>query len=162
SCGAFPQQEFWAEMLWHLQIEAAEGLTDIEGGRVVAEAADLGLSGPWKVSANRGFLVEGGLTRDDLAHAARAVLVDPVVERFASVQVAPAQVEADLPESAEAIVHVLPRPGVTDPEAESARSLLCDLGFGVDNVRTVRTYRLDGPTSALPGLIRRVLGNDAV
>ena len=60
------------------------------------------------------------------------------------------------------VVHVLPKPGVTDPEAESALAILRDLGFAVENVRTIRTYRIEGPADSLPRLIRRVLANDAV
>jgi phosphoribosylformylglycinamidine synthase subunit PurSL len=192
-------------MLWHLQIEPADGLTNPEGRRVVAEAADLDLAGPWNVSANRGFLVEGDLTRDELARAAKAVLADSVVERFRILPVEPVRIDLACPECGQAmslrqgdrgyflgcsnsptcpgtapipdelknrlgeadveamsVVHVLPKPGVTDPEAESARAILHDLGFAVENVRTVRTYRVAGPTGALGGLIRRVLANDAV
>ena len=61
-----------------------------------------------------------------------------------------------------AVVNVLPKPGVTDPEAESALAILNDLGYSVSNVRTIRTYRIDGPADSLPRLIERVLANDAV
>ena len=60
------------------------------------------------------------------------------------------------------VVHVMPKPGVTDPEAESALALLRSLDYAVSNVRTIRTYRIDGPARALPRLISRVLANDAV
>ena len=60
------------------------------------------------------------------------------------------------------VVHVMPKPGVTDPEAESALALLRDLGYAVANVRTIRTYRIEGPAERLPRLIERVLANDAV
>jgi len=143
-------------MLWHLLIDPAEGRADVDGRRVVADAAELGLDGPWRVAATRGFLVEGALTAEDLGRAAGKVLVDPVVERFA---VRPADHD---PGGLGSVVNVLPKPGVTDPEGQSALGLLRDLGFAVDNVRTIRTYRVDGPSGSLPGLIRRVLANDAV
>ncbi len=143
-------------MLWHLQIDPAAGRTDLEGNRIAAEAADLGLPGPWRVAASRGFLVEGALTRDDLQRAAETILVDPVVETFT---IRPCDHAWDWPE---AVVHVLPRPGVTDPEAQSALAILRDLGFAAENVRTIRTYQVEGPTDALSRLIQRVLANDAV
>ncbi|MFO0910055.1 MAG: phosphoribosylformylglycinamidine synthase subunit PurL [Isosphaeraceae bacterium] len=142
-------------MLWHLQIDPARGRTDVEGRRVAADAAELGL-GAWNVRASRGFLIEGGLGPDDVHRAATAVLADPVVETFS---VRPARHE---PEPGGTIVHVLPRPGVTDPEGQSALTVLRDLGFDAENVRTIRTYRLDGPAAELPRLIQRVLANDAV
>lgn len=122
----------------------------------MGEAAELGLPGPWKIASSRGFLVEGTLGRDDLRRAAEAVLVDPVVEAYA---IRPSHEPSGVVGT---VVHVLPKPGVTDPEAESARALLGDLGFGVENVRTIRTYRLDGPADGLSRLITRVLANDAV
>jgi phosphoribosylformylglycinamidine synthase len=143
-------------MLWHLQIDPAPGRVDRAGRQIAADAAELGLPGPWAVAASRGFLVEGGLGREDLDRAAREVLADPIVETYA---IRPASEAVD---GRGTVVHVLPKPGVTDPEAESALALLRDLGFGVAAVRTIRTYRVEGPQEALPRLIGKVLANDAV
>ena len=140
-------------MLWHLQIKPAPGQADHVGERLAVEAAELGLGGPWSIQASRGFLVEGEISQAELERAAREVLIDPVVE-VASIR--PVGSRAD------GVVHVLPRPGVTDPEAESARALLTDLGYAVANVRTIRTYRIEGPAKTLSRLIQRVLANDAV
>ena len=145
-------------MLWHLQIDPAPGQIDLAGRRVAADAAELGLSGRWKVAASRGFLIEGPLDRKAVARAAESVLVDPAVEVF-SIRGAD-EFEAHVAEGA--VVHVLPKAGVTDPEAESALALLRDLGLPVENVRTIRTYRVEGPKDSLPRLIGRVLANDAV
>jgi phosphoribosylformylglycinamidine synthase len=143
-------------MLWHLQIHPAEGRANVEGVRIAADAADLGLPGPWRIDASRGFLVEGSLTRDDLRRAAEAVLVDPVVERF---WIRPSHEALVGPRT---VVHVLPKPGVTDVEGQSAQTILRDLGFDAQNVRTIRSYWIEGPDEALPRLIQRVLANDAV
>jgi len=143
-------------MLWHLQIDAAAGSVDREGQRIAAEATELGLSGPWRITASRGFLVEGTLTREELTRAADQVLVDPVVETY---EISPCRESG---RGKTDLVHVLPKPGVTDPEAESALAILRDLGFGAENVRTIRTYHVQGPEAELPRLIQRVLSNDAV
>lgn len=217
-------------MLWHLEIIPNAARTQTEGNRIAAEADELGIAGPWQIALSRGFLVEGSLTADDLRRAAKAFLVDQVVETYAIEQVEAgseaalpratlfAGIEAALSEAIrkqhpeakdiavtvdpsssvieaimdgaridpaelgeaaqtakqiliekirraerdELLVHVLPKPGVTDPEAESALAILRDLGFGADNVRSIRTYRIEGPDDALPRLIQRVLANDAV
>ena len=143
-------------MLWHLRIDPAADRIDVEGRRIAADASELGLPGPWRVAASRGFLIEGDLTLAALQRAAETLLVDPVVETF-SIQPA-----GDPSEGPETLVHVLPRPGVTDPEALSAQAVLHDLGYAAQNVRTIRTYLIDGPKEHLPRLIRRVLANDAV
>ena len=109
-------------MLWHLEIRAAADHHDSTGRRLEQEAVEAGLPGPWKATAARGFLVEGKLTASDLEEAARQVLVDPVVEAF-RVRSCPAAVDDD-----GTVVHVTPKPGVTDPEGESALGLLRDLG----------------------------------
>ncbi len=142
-------------MLWHLQITPVPG-HDLEGPRLASEAAELRIPGPWRIASSRGFLVEGGLSADDLRRAAELVLVDPVVERF---EVLPTGGPDD---GSTAIVHVMRKPGVTDPEAESARDCLRDLGLTVAECRTIRTYRLDGPADGLSRLIAKVLANDAV
>src|SRR4051812_28987821 len=129
-------------MLWHLQIDPAPGRDDRAGRQVVSDAAELGLPGAWSVAASRGFLVEGGLSRDDLDRAARGVLADTAVETYA---IRPA---SEAVNGIGTTVHVLPKPGVTDPEAESALALLRDLRFAVEGVRTIRTYRVEGPSEA--------------
>src|SRR3954447_11974305 len=86
-----------SQTLWHLQIDPAAGRTDTEGRRIAAEAAELGLPGPWHVRASRGFLVEGALGRDDLRRAAETVLADPVTETFAIHPCGPIDAEQELP-----------------------------------------------------------------
>ena len=152
-------------MLWHLQIVPAVGRIDIEGNRIASETEELGIPGPWKVAASRGFLIEGNLGPDDVERAARSVLVDAVAERFSissSSNAAKSDDQNYETKPIRQVVHVLPKPGVTDPVAASALSLLRDLGFDAENVRTVRSYALEGPAGSLPRVIQRVLANDAV
>ncbi len=143
-------------LLWHIEIEPSEGHADHVGDRLATEAVELGLAGPWAIRASRGFLVEGDVSDEGIRRAARDVLSDPVVETATS---RPIRTPID---GSSTIVHVLPKPGVTDPEAESALAILKDLDYPVSNVRTIRTYRIDGPAEQLPRLIERVLANDAV
>ena len=143
-------------MLWHLQIDPAPGLADLEGRRVAAEALERGLAGPWSINASRGFLIEGDLAEAPVRRAAETLLVDPIVERFT---VRPCHHPID---AAGSVVHVLPKPGVTDPQGLSARQLLREHGFACEHVRTIRAYRVQGPTDSLGSLISRILANDAV
>ncbi len=143
-------------MLWHIEIEPVDRHSDHVGERLATEAEELGLAGPWTIRASRGFLVEGDLSEAALGRTATEILSDPVVET-ATLRPVPSRIDG-----ASAAVYVLPKPGVTDPEAESAWALLRDLGHAVTNVRTIRTYRIDGPADRLPRLIDRLLANDAV
>ena len=110
-------------MLWHIQIEPAPGHPDRIGDRLALEAVESGLAGPWSIRASRGFLIEGEIAEAALDRAARDVLVDPVVEVYT---VRPSGAGSD---GVATVVHVMPRPGVTDPEAESALALLASLGY---------------------------------
>ncbi len=143
-------------MLWHILIEPAPGRSDRKGELLAVEAAECGLAGVESIRAARGFLVEGQLGRAEVERAAQAVLVDPVVETY-SIHVGGANEGGT-----GTVVHVLPKPGVTDPEAESALALLRDLGYDVEGVRTIHTFRIVSPREVLPALIERVLANDAV
>ena len=143
-------------MLWHIQIEPAAGHSDRIGARLAVEADQSGVVGPWSIRASRGFLIEGRITEAELDRAAREVLVDLVVEAHS---IRPGQAGWEGPDT---IVHVMPKPGVTDPEAESGLALLRSLDYAVSGVRTIRTYRIKGPAQSIPRLIGRVLANDAV
>ncbi|GIW87435.1 MAG: phosphoribosylformylglycinamidine synthase subunit PurL [Isosphaeraceae bacterium] len=144
--------------LWHIRLDLEPEASDHEGQRVVREASELHLVGSWQVRASRGFLVEGVLSADVAQQLADTVLRDAVLERAIVIACGPnAAADPD-----EGWVHVLPKPGVTDPEGETARALLRDLGYAVEQVRTIRSYRIDGPADKLPELIRRVLVHDAV
>ncbi len=103
------------------------------------------------------FSSRGALDAAQVSRAAEAVLVDPVVETYA-VRLCDERGQ----NAAGVIIHVLPKPGVTDPEADSARRVLRDLGFTADFVRTVRSYEVTGPSESLPRLINKVLANEAV
>jgi len=149
------------DLMWHLQIDPAPGSDDRVGARVAADAAELGLGGPWAVLAGRGFLVEGAVDHSEMIRAAETFLVDPVVETYAIHSLGRSNAVETGPDQGTTI-YVLPKPGVTDPEADSARDLLRSAGLAVDNVRTLRSYRVVGPPEALRDLIRRVLANDAV
>jgi phosphoribosylformylglycinamidine synthase len=143
-------------MLWHIRINHSPSFPDKLGERLALEAIESGLAGPWTLETSRGFLIEGDISLQELERVALDVLVDPVVEVCS---IGPSDAPLDGPGT---IVHVMPKPGVTDPEGSSALELLRDLGYRVWNVRTIRTYRVHGPETAIPRLVERVLTNDAV
>ena len=136
--------------------QTSPSLPDKLGERLAADAVESGLAGPWSVETSRGFLIEGEISRQQLERVAIDVLVDPVVEVYT---IGPSNAPMNGPGT---VVHVMPKPGVTDPEGSSALDLLRDLGYPVSNVRTIRTYRVHGPAESIPRLIERVLANDAV
>lgn len=144
-------------MLWDIEIRARH--SELELDRVLAEYRLLAHAEPpsgFITGASRGYLVEGGLDRDQARKLASQILVDEVAEIGA--------IRAwDEPAGTEPVATVLPRPGVMDPVALSVAALAREIGLPVDQVRTYRRYYgapLAGEVREL--LFRRILANEAV
>src|SRR5262245_60628601 len=65
--------------LWEVDVHPAAGQPDLLARSVVASAADLGLP-TFSIAAARGFLVQGQISRDQIARLSRELLADLVVE----------------------------------------------------------------------------------
>ncbi|MFO0896874.1 MAG: phosphoribosylformylglycinamidine synthase subunit PurL [Pirellulales bacterium] len=149
-------------MLWEVDIYPAAGQTDRAAERIASEAHDLGLAGPISVAVAHGYLLEGPLEREQVELAARALLVDGVVERAVVAKVGDAALTAP-PNGRPQLVHVLPKPGVMDPVAQSAQAALAELGVPAQTVRTLRKYWLSElPPAQLKQLCSKLLANDAI
>ncbi len=157
-------------MLWEVDIYPAAGEPDRAGSAVAAAAAELGLADRLRVAAAHGYLIQGALGEAQVGRIARELLVDSVVERH---QIAPASdrrlidaAAAGIRDGANAawqVVHVLPKPGVMDPVAQSALAAIADLDLKADAVRTLRKYWLaDLSGEKLTALCNKVLANDAI
>jgi len=144
-------------MLWELEIHPRG--TDREAARVVAEYALLTHSSPdagLVTASAHGYLLEGGLSRDQAQSLTNELLLDAVAE------------EGRLGELNEhrrpdLLATVLYKPGVMDPATLSVLAAARDLGLPVEAVRTFRRYF--GPAlspDAKAVLFRKVLANDAV
>ena len=100
----------------------------------------MGLPETLELSACRGFLIQGGLDRAQAVEIAESLLVsNRVVEKYKIGRCGDSQfgqVDTDHP----GLFYVLPLPGVTDPQAESALGAIRQLGFPVDAVRTFCKY----------------------
>ncbi|MBS0209720.1 MAG: phosphoribosylformylglycinamidine synthase subunit PurL [Planctomycetes bacterium] len=149
-------------MLWEVDIHPAEGQADLLGRQLAAEATNLGLAGNLKVATARGYLLQGQLDQSLVTRGARKLLADAVVERY----VVGRPGESSLgqgPAGLGCLVHVLPKPGVMDPVAQSAQSALNDLGVPVEAVRTLKKYWLSSVDDAtLKTLCSKLLANDAI
>jgi phosphoribosylformylglycinamidine synthase len=171
-------------MLWEVDIHPAEGRPDVLGRQAAASAAALGLGGQLRVAGAAGYLIQGPLERGQVERIARELLADAVIERTVIQPVAGAT--AGLPSSAEFtegpvagtsahtagqassgtptyVVHVLPKPGVMDPVAQSVLSAIADFGIRAEAVRTLKKYWIGGlPAERLATFASKVLANDAI
>jgi phosphoribosylformylglycinamidine synthase subunit PurSL len=148
--------------LWEVDVHPAEGQVDTAGQALAAEARDLGLSGELKISSAHGFLLAGHLEESDVCRAATELLADPITEQVTVAAVGDGRLVQPRG-MLNRIVHVLPKPGVMDPVAQSTLLALRDLSLPVDQVRTLRKYWLsDLEPAQLDRLCQKLLANDSI
>ena len=148
--------------LWEVDIYAADGQPDIAAAQIVGDAADMGLAEGLVVCTAHGYLVDGDLDRDQIQQLSERLLADTVVESAVVGEVGAAELSQP-PISGGQVVHVLPKPGVMDPVALSARQAMIDLGTPAREVRTLRKYWVNGADGkTLDALCDRLLANDSI
>ena len=151
--------------LWEVDIHPAPGEPDLLGRSTAAQAHDLGL-GDLSIQAARGFLVQGDLSAADIQRLANELFADLVVERPVVAKVGDANLlvsERSQSASTGNVIHVLPKPGVTDPVADSALKAIADFGLKADAVCTLRKYWVaDLPPDRLKLLTTKLLANDSI
>jgi phosphoribosylformylglycinamidine synthase len=148
--------------LWEIDIYPAEGNRDLTGAAVAEDAADLGLAEGLSVHAGRGYLVQGELDAGQAERLARELLADTIAERTVVAPVGDPRL-SEQPSANGHLIHVLNKPGVMDPVAQSALAAIADFGYQVDAVRTLRKYWVSGiDETALRTLCDKILANDSI
>jgi phosphoribosylformylglycinamidine synthase len=150
-------------MLWKVEIRPAANEPNRAGERLAHEAEDLGLARGLHVAAAHGYLIQGQLSHDQAKQLARELLVDGVVEQVRVA--APGEAFWNDPPTAQHRhqVHVLRKPGVMDPVAQSTLAAINTSGFTAEAVRTFRSYWFsDVSNETLPKLCGKLLANDAI
>jgi phosphoribosylformylglycinamidine synthase subunit PurSL len=147
--------------LWEVDVHPAAGQPDLLARAVVEEAADLGLP-RFDVHAARGFLVQGEVSPREIEQIARELLTDLVVERPAVGK--PGDKALGTSASADArLIHVLPKPGVTDPVAASTLAAIRHFGIAAEAVVTLRKFWVSGlAEEQIKLLATKLLANDSI
>ena len=164
-------------MLWEVDIYAADGQPDLAARDVAAAAAELHICGAGVSPANaaetaapqglavtsaRGYLIQGNLDRDQVVRIADGLLADRIVERTVAGKVGDPAL-SQLPQGQPHLIHVLPKPGVMDPVAQSAQEAITDFGLRAEAVRTLKKYAVGSLSKGqLSQLCFKVLANDAI
>jgi phosphoribosylformylglycinamidine synthase len=149
-------------MLWQVDIYPANGQPDLVGARVAADAGELAIAAELSVAAANGYLIQADLDQAQITRLARELLADEVVERFVVAPAGDAALDQP-PDGQQRVVHVLPKPGVMDPVAQSALAAIADFNLQAEAVRTFRKYWLaDLPDDKLQRLCGKLLANDAI
>ena len=150
--------------IWQVDVYPREGEIDRLAERVIGDAIDLDLisQDDFKISSARGFLIQGQLEQETVDKIARKLLVENVVEGYQVGQVGEQHLSTP-PNGKPTLIYVLPKPGVTDTEAENTANAIEYLGESVDAVRTFRKYwvNIEDPAQAHE-LARRLLANESI
>ena len=148
--------------LWQIDIFPVDGQPNRLAIEVLDNAKDLRIDSSLSIDAARGFLIQGAITKEQIAELTVKLLVEPVVEQcdFANVGAESLSV-ANGPNKN--LVHVMPLPGVTDPQAESALLAIQQLGYHVDVVRTFKKFWVSDVSDSDQKLLHsKILCNDSI
>ena len=149
-------------MLWEIDITPLPGQPDLDGQRVATEARERGIAGALRVAAARGYLVQGDITAEQIDRLATGLFSDQVVESVHVAQVGDESL-CEAPAGCEQLLHVIRKPGVMDPVAQSAERAIRDMGVSVTAVRTIRKYWISALSAdAVDRLAMKVLANDSI
>ena len=153
--------------LWEVDIYPAPGQVDLAARSLAADAADIGLADGLALSAAYGYLIEGRLDGQQAADLAEQLLVDRVVQQSVIAPVGDPTLrkapEGSTGGASGRLVHVLPKPGVMDPVAQSALDAIRQMDLPADAVRTLRKYWLSDITDETFELLcSKLLANDAI
>ena len=151
-------------MLWEIDIHPRPGVPDREAMRVSELATELGIVDGLTVRSARGFLLESkALTGAQAQHLASELFVDAMVDQAVVGHVQDPQLTASPIGSDALLVHVVLKPGVMDPVAQSAEAAVADFAYSIEALRTIRKYWIAGATQdQLDSIRSRILANDAI
>ncbi|MFN3190081.1 MAG: phosphoribosylformylglycinamidine synthase subunit PurL [Aureliella sp.] len=145
--------------LWEIDVRPSPSEQDIAGQALAAEARDLGLDDNLSISAAHGFLLQGNLSKEQVELAAKRLLADSITESTTIGQVG----APELVKESGKTIHVLPKPGVMDPVAQSTLQALQDMSLPVECVTTFRKYELeDLEDAAIEKVCSKLLFNDSI
>jgi phosphoribosylformylglycinamidine synthase len=148
-------------MLWEVDVRAKDASGDHAAREFVAGARAIGLEGCTAARTAAGWLIEGNLDREAVEEIAATLLADSVTETFQVDAIGSASLNASL-EGLSTVVHVLPKPGVTDPAGLTAGEALDLLGHPGTTVRSLTKYWLPLRPEDAATAARRLVANEAI
>src|SRR3954467_5614242 len=133
-----------------------EAAVDPVGGAGRHQIAEFGRA-VGAISTRRIFLIDSDAQPAQVREIAGKLLADPVVEQAELVESAPN-------DNGSSRIEIHLKPGVMDPVAASTEMAIRDMGLPVREVRTGRSYAIQGevPREGLERIARRVLANGVI
>jgi len=148
--------------VWQIDLLASSGFPDRLADEVLADTGDFGLPTSLVIKTARTFLIQGNLQQTDVEKIGNEFLAEPVVHQTVIAKNGDSVFDSP-PAGTQTLINVMPLPGVTDSEAESALLAIRQLGFDVDAVRTVRKYWISKLSADQQSLLcEKLLCNDSI
>jgi phosphoribosylformylglycinamidine synthase len=156
--------------LWQVDIHPAKGQPDTLGSHAEVAARELGIADGLRVAGVQGFLIQSRCDAQSASLWAREYLADPIAQRVVVAKVGDASLLDSGRDHSGKLLHVLYKPGVMDPVAQSTLGMFGGLGCDVEAVRTFRKYWISDQSGDARGvdgatierLAKRVLSNDSI
>ena len=154
--------------LWQVDILSADGQPDALGAYAGSAAREMGISKDLDARGVHGFLLQGSLDQAAADRVANDYLADPIAQRTIAAPVGSPVLSAPKTYGVShgRLVHVLFKPGVMDPVAQSTLTMLRGLKYDVEEVRTFRKYWLCGSAetdaSMFDRVCKKILSNDSI
>lgn len=156
--------------LWQVDIHPAKGQPDTLGSHAESAARELGIADGLRVAGVQGFLIQSRCDAQSASLWAREYLADPIAQRVVIAKVGDASLLDSGREHSGKLLHVLYKPGVMDPVAQSTLQMFGGLGCDVEAVRTFRKYWVSDKNvdsrgvdaATIERLAKRVLSNDSI
>ena len=149
--------------LWEVDIYPASGHVDRLAAAIVGDAEDLQIATHLEIATAHGFLVQADFDADHIQLLADQLLVDNVVESAIVAQAGDAALAEPPAPIYDRLIHVMPKPGVMDPVAQSTQGAIADFGKPAEAVRTFRKYWIGGlDDQQTQRLVTKLLANDSI
>jgi len=130
-------------MLYRIEIRDRKGIFDAVGHGIWKDISDLGIEGVKEVNFIQVYLIDGGLSENEISKIASRLLRDVITQEYS--------VEKGFVYKRSKGLHIIEvafNPGVMDPVSESAIKAINDLGiFSVKNIMTAKKYIIHGKLS---------------
>jgi phosphoribosylformylglycinamidine synthase len=128
---------------WKIEIKDLAGIFDAVGSGVKKDILDLGIKSVKEVKFVQVYILEGGISEDQVQRICQELLTDPISQAYT---ICPNDKKAKTKDYI--TVEVAYNPGVMDPVEESTLKGIRDLGIdGVTAVRTAKKYFIKGKFS---------------
>src|SRR3954470_8165085 len=130
------------------------------GESIRRQIQELGIERVGPITTRRIFLLDAPqATPDQIDRAATELLADPIVERASVTTSQPGANGRN-----HSLIEIHLKPGVMDPVAASTEMALRDMGIAAREVRTGRSFTIDGdlPREELGRIASRVLANGVI